>query len=232
MVNELHEAGIPVVIGTTDKVQDKHAYELSKAFYENLTAEHTIEKAWQMASNLSIGAYAHLPQYRAVYFSEKDQLLKKKNESAWFIKIRADKTGKNWKLKPIAPPRKAIHLNAIPSRPLENIIGRRQILKDIHTAFQTHQSLLLVNGMGGIGKTTVAEVYISEYAQEYDYLIWLRVESDVQGAFFNDGLLLQNLGLEQLIYQQKSLEDKVAAWHKIVMASNQREGKGVFEGIK
>lgn len=42
----------------------------------------------------------------------------------------------------------------------------RQLLHD-------HQKLVVVNGLGGIGKTILAQTYLTRYAADYAYLLWM-----------------------------------------------------------
>jgi MoxR-like ATPase len=53
----------------------------------------------------------------------------------------------------------------------EVIIGREEDIEAVHNnLFQSNQLLLLVNGEGGIGKTTFAAHYYHRYQQQYQHL--------------------------------------------------------------
>ncbi|MCD4746243.1 MAG: tetratricopeptide repeat protein, partial [Bacteroidales bacterium] len=60
-----------------------------------------------------------------------------------------------------------------------------------------------MNGMGGIGKTTLAEVYIETYDKEYNHIVWINVEENFKEAVLSNYVLLRNLRLEKLVPEQQ-----------------------------
>lgn len=66
------------------------------------------------------------------------------------------------------------YIGNIPNYP-ELFIGRNEALKEVkNRLFQPKQNiLLLVNGDGGIGKTTLAAEYYYTYQGEYEHIVWL-----------------------------------------------------------
>ncbi|MEM6719423.1 MAG: NB-ARC domain-containing protein [Bacteroidota bacterium] len=63
-------------------------------------------------------------------------------------------------------------------------LGRENHTQKIHEKLcqKNNNLLLLVNGQGGIGKTTMASQYYFEYANRYSHLIWLVAETSIQDA--------------------------------------------------
>jgi len=70
------------------------------------------------------------------------------------------------------------------------IVGRESEIEDLHKRLFDNKQVVLVNGMGGIGKTTVASVYATEYLPEYKHIAWI---SQVSGDFQNDLINAQGL---------------------------------------
>lgn len=93
------------------------------------------------------------------------------------------------------------HLNFVPAPGY--FIGRDQLLKDIHHALNSNETVALVHGVGGVGKTTAALAYAhhERYAMLYRHVIFLVAGSNLQQDFMNSQLLVQNLGLTETLRQ-------------------------------
>jgi len=95
-------------------------------------------------------------------------------------------------------------LGVVPIYP-EIFIGRDADIEVIHKKLSKGQnSLLLVNGEGGIGKTTVASTYYHKYIEKYSHLIWIAAEKSIEDALLPLALELQlkfddNISAEQKI---------------------------------
>ena len=53
------------------------------------------------------------------------------------------------------------------------IIGRGKDLENLRQVLTQKQRAVVVNGLGGIGKTTLAQAYLTQYAGEYAHILWL-----------------------------------------------------------
>src|SRR5690606_33540111 len=76
----------------------------------------------------------------------------------------------------------------------EIFLGRQDDLQLIHDKlFAPGSNLLLVNGEGGIGKTTIASKYYHTYQHEYIHVAWVLSEKSIANALL---LLAVPLGLQ------------------------------------
>jgi len=83
------------------------------------------------------------------------------------------------------------YLGSKPTFP-ELFIGRDTEVEAIHQSLTTKQNiLLLVNGAGGIGKTTLASKYYYQYQDYYQHLVWV-----FSGISIIDALLTLAMSLE------------------------------------
>lgn len=80
--------------------------------------------------------------------------------------------------------------------PPEQFVGREEELQDIHRHLTGTGSSgkVLLHGMGGIGKTTLARAYAVRFAGEYDEVLWLNYRQDLTRTICDDGeLTIRNL---------------------------------------
>ena len=113
----------------------------------------------------------------------------------------------------------------IPSIAAKDIIGRDTDLKEVRKLLLEDKRVVVVNGLGGIGKTTLAQAYVGAYGDKYEHLIWL---SQTDGDNFpldviNADGLTQNLNIEtkgkepldifrEVLAALQSIEDKPNLW--------------------
>ena len=53
-----------------------------------------------------------------------------------------------------------------------------------------------MNGMGGIGKTTLAAQYVNEQKENYNHIAWVQVETTLMNALIGNDRLLESLGIK------------------------------------
>lgn len=83
------------------------------------------------------------------------------------------------------------HLGNLPILP-EIFLGRADDLQKIHNLlFLGDNLLLLVNGVGGIGKTTVASYYYATYVNEYKHLAMVFAEKSIADALLSLAIYLE-----------------------------------------
>lgn len=113
----------------------------------------------------------------------------------------------------------AHNLNNIPPFTLKNVIGREQDLNDLRTKLDNNCTVAVVNGMGGIGKTTLVATYTHNNIKNYKHMAWLSqtIPGDAESAFM-DGSLWTTFGLDQrtvpaearletILHAMRSLDD-------------------------
>jgi tetratricopeptide (TPR) repeat protein len=84
----------------------------------------------------------------------------------------------------------------IPRTSRDKIVGRSADLDTLHERLFNNRQVVLVNGMGGVGKTTLAQVYVHEYWEEYSHIAWISLLSGkVTDDFINAEGLLHNLAI-------------------------------------
>lgn len=89
------------------------------------------------------------------------------------------------------------HEHALCPRPIlppEQFVGREEELAEIHRQLSSGSGRVLLHGMGGLGKTTLARAYAARFAHAYDTVLWLNVRQDLTHTFCDDGeLTIENL---------------------------------------
>ncbi len=69
------------------------------------------------------------------------------------------------------------------------IIGRQPEANALKQALDMYDKVVVVNGIGGIGKTTLAKLFIDTYAREYSNVLWLNGVNGIPLAFRNFDLI-------------------------------------------
>jgi len=61
-----------------------------------------------------------------------------------------------------------------------DFVGRKEELQKVDELLTQNAMLLLLNGIGGIGKSTLASYYLNEHKEAYDYYGFIQVDSDIK----------------------------------------------------
>ena len=67
----------------------------------------------------------------------------------------------------------------------ENIYGRDEDLKELEKLFQQNSHIALINGFGGIGKTTLATKYYLNSQNLYEHMFWMEFSNSLEETFVN-----------------------------------------------
>ena len=101
------------------------------------------------------------------------------------------------------------------------VIGREDELEHLHQLLFDNKHVVVVNGLGGIGKTTLAQAYLSLHYDDYQHIAWIS-QSDAQALasdFVNVEGLKENLNIategkdidtlfKEILNNLKALTDK------------------------
>jgi len=100
-------------------------------------------------------------------------------------------------------------LTYIPRIDNNEIVGRQAELELLSNLFATSNRVVLVCGIGGVGKSTLAKLFANKNFETFSHLIWLDVKTADSGtfvpqstliieAFANNLTLVHNLGLDNI----------------------------------
>ncbi|MEZ5040517.1 MAG: NB-ARC domain-containing protein [Saprospiraceae bacterium] len=83
-------------------------------------------------------------------------------------------------------------------------LGRADDLEAVHhKLFKEKNLLLLVNGRGGIGKTTLAAQYYLTYHDQYQHLAWVYISQSIYDGFLSLALALGVTFADQMTHQER-----------------------------
>lgn len=92
------------------------------------------------------------------------------------------------------PPKKLTYIPPINVE--QDVIGREEDLRRLRRALSGASRVLVVNGMGGIGKTTLAQAYVQRHYDDYRHIAWIE-QADLAGqAFLSNKTLIERLELQ------------------------------------
>ncbi|MEM6321720.1 MAG: NB-ARC domain-containing protein [Bacteroidota bacterium] len=102
-------------------------------------------------------------------------------------------------------------LNSLPFIAKEEVVGRKDDFTEVKKMLEVTDRLVLVNGVGGIGKTTLAKYFTTLSYQDYNYIAWVNNTSSIKEAFANDLALIDSLHLKadlEALPQDKNWTEK------------------------
>ena len=176
------DAGVPAVIATTCSVADGQAMQFAEVFYTALAKGHTLEEAFVRAKGaMKLSGATPLGEeimnLRGVRLRQEQV-----TELRWRLYVAGDEV-LEWKLEMVDNKIKSlpILLNNVPTNfdPKTDCIGRETELAELHQKLSSSPKVVLVRGLGGIGKTTLAMAYVAIHQDKYQHLAWITQGDDL-----------------------------------------------------
>ncbi|HEY0754938.1 MAG TPA: tetratricopeptide repeat protein [Ktedonobacteraceae bacterium] len=105
----------------------------------------------------------------------------------------------------------------VPQPPKPCFLGREDLLTQLHTQLQLHDSTApsqrqAISGLGGVGKTQIAVEYAYRYRESYQQVLWVRAEnSETLNSSYCELAALLQLS-EQHVGDQEVLIEAVKRW--------------------
>jgi tetratricopeptide (TPR) repeat protein len=220
----LKKVGVSSIITTNFPISDNEAFHFAVSFYKTLAnvakidrlkaKPTTMAQAFEAAKNYLRLSY-ETPQITEINTDKRRGFIfesdNKEQQEAWELST----TEPNWHLPNIES--KGEYPKKLGSKPFnaDVFLGRTTELETIHNRlFKQESLLLLVNGEGGIGKTTLAAKYYQRYEDIYEHLIWVYAERGVVEAILTLEIPLK-LGLDPKLDQNQRFEAILEELHEL-----------------
>jgi tetratricopeptide (TPR) repeat protein len=104
----------------------------------------------------------------------------------------------------------------IPALDPAEVVGRERELRDLRELLLNRHDALLVNGLGGIGKTTLARAYVHAHLDDYQHIAWV-TQSPGNPFLLN---FITTIGLQKNLGIADTLEDHDDIFHEIIRRLN------------
>jgi tetratricopeptide (TPR) repeat protein len=105
------------------------------------------------------------------------------------------------------------------TKPAE-FVGRETELVKLHTLLDEGKKSVIVNGLGGIGKTSLALQYVWQYKEHYHHIVWVEQQSSLLLAFMTEKKL------NELVAPEK--EEAEVYFHRLMQFLAATEGKNLL----
>ena len=119
-------------------------------------------------------------------------------------------------------------LTPIPTINISDVIGRENELKKIARLLSKESNLLLVNGIEGVGKTTLVKAFVQKHKENYDHLIWIIALPTLKDALILNTDLLQSLRIKDEINDFISQKQEDEAIAHLVNSISSITGNNLF----
>ena len=101
-----------------------------------------------------------------------------------------------------------------------DFVGRETELVKLHTLLDKGKKSVIVNGLGGIGKTSLALQYVWQYKEHYHHIVWVQQQSSLLLAFMTEKKL------NELVKPEK--EEAEVYFNRLIQFLEATEGKNLL----
>jgi hypothetical protein len=101
-----------------------------------------------------------------------------------------------------------------------NFVGRQAELEQLHALLEACEASVIVNGLGGVGKTTLARQYVWQYKENYHHIIWLEQQNTLLSALITNERLTENMHFTS--------ETEEERFKRVMRELENTEGKNLF----
>ena len=101
-----------------------------------------------------------------------------------------------------------------------DFIGRAKDLEDLHQLLESNQPTVVVNGIGGIGKTALAKKYVVDYQHHYNHIAWINQQTTLLEAFITEPRLSKTLKFTN--------ENEITRFEQIIQFLQNKPGKNLL----
>ncbi len=205
---EFLRQGIPALLATSGHIPVEEASNFAIQFYRAVAGRNTLLNAFQLAVAALKSRYEHyrflpVPSVKTISSTAWSEI-EIKECFPWQLYVQqGQEQTLNWFL-----PYPRI-LASWPSIDLETeCLGREKELNELRSLLESSSKVVLVSGMGGMGKTTLAAAYLQEMNAQYDHLAWIHNGDELLNAFSLNVELAT--ALELPLVEGENLEDRFA----------------------
>lgn len=114
-----------------------------------------------------------------------------------------------------------LYINNLPLHDI-NFVGRKVFLDKLHELLLSEDNLLIVSGVGGIGKTAVVKEFCNIYKSDFEHFVWINAKNGILENIARDVNLKENMGIEN---SYTTTSDIV---NRIVYKLNEIEGNNLL----
>ncbi len=203
------DAGVKSVIVTDKNIKDTAAIKFAKFFYQSLANGASISEAFSSA---------------ITGFGLKDSGHDSPDTRSLLIRPNEDNDATPWKLLPAIPNNWRLPTvpkflgKARPGRSSKKPFwGRDEDLQNLADILNESSRPVLINGLGGIGKTTLALTYIWKYEGQYDHIVWINQSKNFIQEVALDKFLASSLHLPFIDENLPPTEENLKARFEEIM---------------